>query len=137
MDLFNRLHRVMNFNCDGAANEENALLEMYFSEQNSFFNCTDTSLRIFCNPPYNRTKDFVAHAIKHKLNVCFLVPARTDTKWFQMLPFCFVYFIAGRLKFSGSDVSAPFPSCLIFLNSEPKIADLKYIAKINGTGGYF
>lgn len=43
-----------------------------------------------------------------------LVPARTDTEWFQPLfglPMCF---IAGRLKFSGADNGAPFPTMIAY-----------------------
>lgn len=44
-----------------------------------------------------------------------LIPARPDTQWFQPLfdyPLCFV---KGRLKFSGADTSAPFPSVIVYM----------------------
>lgn len=43
-----------------------------------------------------------------------LVPARTDTEWFQPLlglPMCFV---AGRLKFSDANNGAPFPTAIVY-----------------------
>lgn len=46
----------------------------------------------------------------------FLLPARTDTKWFHeaVLPNARqIRFIKGRLKFSGHTNSAPFPSMVV------------------------
>jgi site-specific DNA-methyltransferase (adenine-specific) len=44
-----------------------------------------------------------------------LLPARTDTKWFH--DYCKqakeIRFIKGRLKFSGSQNAAPFPSMIV------------------------
>jgi hypothetical protein len=72
------------------------------------------------NPPYGRNiKPFVAKAdleSKRGLNVVCLVPARTDTAWFQ--DYCLphdVTFIRGRLKFGNSKDAAPFPSALIVM----------------------
>ena len=50
-----------------------------------------------------------------------LVPARVDTRWFHD----YIYkkdnvsyeFIKGRLKFSGSKTSAPFPSMIVIFNN--------------------
>ena len=41
-----------------------------------------------------------------------LLPARTDTRWFQKYVYnkAFLWFVDGRLKFGGSATSAPFPS---------------------------
>lgn len=47
-----------------------------------------------------------------------LVPGRTDTRWFRAFrdyPRCF---IRGRLKFSGHQNSAPFPSVVMYLGSD-------------------
>jgi hypothetical protein len=47
-----------------------------------------------------------------------LVPGRVDTAWFQPLwdyPLCFV---RGRLRFSGADNSAPFPSVLAYFGPD-------------------
>lgn len=43
-----------------------------------------------------------------------LVPARTDTEWFEPLfglPMCFT---SGRLRFSGADNGAPFPTVIVY-----------------------
>jgi len=73
----------------------------------------------FCNPPYGREigkwieKGYL-ESRKGK-TVVFLLPSRTDTKWFQdyILPFAKeVRFIRGRLKFGSAKNSAPFPSLI-------------------------
>lgn len=71
----------------------------------------------FVNPPYNRITDWIKKGyeefLKGKL-VVFLIPSRTDTKWFHdyILPYAEIRFIKGRLKFSGHKNPAPFPSML-------------------------
>jgi hypothetical protein len=47
-----------------------------------------------------------------------LLPARTDTRWMARLrsfPRCF---LRGRLKFSGHENSAPFPSVVVALGCD-------------------
>lgn len=46
----------------------------------------------------------------------FLIPARTDTKWFHdiVLPNAAeIRFVKGRLKFGDAKNSAPFPSMIV------------------------
>lgn len=72
--------------------------------------------RIYMNPPYGR--EIVAWIEKlareyldgHVSEAVALVPARTDTAWFRALPDGLACFFSGRLAFSNSEVSAPFPS---------------------------
>lgn len=72
--------------------------------------------RVFCNPPYNRgITSFLERAIEADIAV-FLLPARTDTKWFHglVLPKANeIRFICGRLKFGNAVHSAPFPSMVV------------------------
>lgn len=73
----------------------------------------------FVNPPYSITSKFVDKAIQeNKLGkeVLFLIPARTDTKYFHKLldHNGKVFFIKGRLKF-GNAKTAPFPSIFVLL----------------------
>jgi site-specific DNA-methyltransferase (adenine-specific) len=44
-----------------------------------------------------------------------LIPARTDTKYWHdfVMKASEVYFVKGRLKFSNSTNSAPFPSAVV------------------------
>lgn len=76
--------------------------------------------RNYINPPYgkeisNWLLKGILESQKGKLCV-FLLPVRTDTKWFHnlVLPFAKeILFIKGRLKFGKSKNSAPFPSMVI------------------------
>jgi hypothetical protein len=47
-----------------------------------------------------------------------LVPARTDTQWWQRLRDYHVCFITGRLKFIGNTDPAPFPSAVFYLGGD-------------------
>ena len=82
----------------------------------------------FVNPPYDNILGFVIKAIeeskKGRVSV-FLVPSRTDTKWFHLLLnscYCEIIFIKGRLKFGGAKSYAPFPSLLITIY--PKVVTM-------------
>ncbi len=75
--------------------------------------------RVFCNPPYNNgIYRFLERGIEADVAV-FLLPARTDTKWFHdmVLPHAHeIRFIKGRLCFGDPDdlsKRAPFPSMLV------------------------
>jgi hypothetical protein len=72
--------------------------------------------RVFCNPPYGPgLGDWLKRGLEADLAV-FLVPARTDTKWFHeiVLPKAKeIRFIKGRLKFGDAVKGAPFPSMIV------------------------
>ena len=78
------------------------------------------NVRMFINPPYSGIKHWVDFAIKHhqkyKKEIVFLVPSRTDRKWFhKLLDYGVrITFVKGRLRFNESD-RAPFPSVYITL----------------------
>jgi hypothetical protein len=84
---------------------------------------------VYMNPPYG---DEISVWVARMVNAyedgeidgaIALLPARTDTAWFQPLldyPICFV---RGRLKFSGAENSAPFPSAVVYLGSDPQLFD--------------
>lgn len=82
--------------------------------------------RIWLNPPYGTVIETWAHRLIHQYDLDItseaitLLPARTDTEWFQPLfahPICFVQ---GRLRFSGASTGAPFPSALVYFGSNTR-----------------
>lgn len=84
--------------------------------------CNWTEKRVFCNPPYGpKLGDWLKRGLKADLAV-FLIPARTDTRWFHdiVLPHAKeIRFIRGRLKFGGAIKSAPFPSMVVVFGATP------------------
>jgi site-specific DNA-methyltransferase (adenine-specific) len=72
--------------------------------------------RVYVNPPYGRAiVPWIRKAVTEPVDeLLILVPARTDTAWFQPLWTFDMCFIRGRLRFSGHRDSAPFPSALAY-----------------------
>lgn len=75
--------------------------------------CSWAGKRVFCNPPYGgEIPKFLARAHEAEVAV-FLVPARTDTRWFHeiVLPTAReIRFIRGRLRSHKDDKTRwPFP----------------------------
>lgn len=70
--------------------------------------------RVYCNPPYGSVSKWLMKAREADIAV-FLLPARTDTKWFHdyALQADEIRFIKGRLKFGGAKFNAPFPSFVL------------------------
>ena len=93
--------------------------------------------RVFCNPPYSRAlmprwaKKFARSAPESTCAI-MLVPARTDTKWFQAVA-CLgpeLVFLQGRIQFEGGEHKAPFPSMLVVID-EARRANRWTSAKIS------
>jgi site-specific DNA-methyltransferase (adenine-specific) len=124
--LFNELHEEFAFTLDVAADESNHKCAWYFTEEQNGLDQDWSGGRVWCNPPYGRIiADFVKKGYdavrsgKCPLAV-YLVPARTDTKWFHEYVLTAVAegwaeirFVKGRIKFGDAKVGAPFPSIVI------------------------
>jgi hypothetical protein len=87
--------------------------------------------RVYMNPPYGREIDawvrkFVDSFREETMTEGIaLVPARVDTQWFRRFGQAPVCFVTGRLKFSGCNNSAPFPSAVFYLGgSSSRFADV-------------
>ena len=81
--------------------------------------CSWEARRVFCNPPYSGIRPFLERWREAELAV-YLIPARTDTKWFHeiVLPHASeIRFIRGRLRFGDAVNSAPFPSMVVVFGS--------------------
>lgn len=82
-----------------------------------------TGRRVFCNPPYGpKLSKWLQRGLEADLAV-FLIPARTDTRWFHEIVLRYakeIRFICGRLKFGEAINCAPFPSMVVvFRRSGP------------------
>jgi len=128
-DFFAKVSQEFNFTLDAAALQSSALCQNWFGPDHEDATKQDAFLLdwyknagggcIWLNPPYGQTiGQWVAKAHKEAMKgatVVCLVPARTDTAWFQ--DYCLPHetrFIRGRLKFGGSN-PAPFPSALVIM----------------------
>ena len=83
--------------------------------------CSWRGKRVFCNPPYGpKIRRFLERGLEADIAV-FLIPARTDTRWFHeiVLPLAKeIRFIKGRLTFGDAKHNAPFPSMIVVFESK-------------------
>lgn len=88
--------------------------------------------RVYMNPPYGRVISLWAEKLNtefirsHVIEAIALVPARTDTDWFRLFRDCAICFIDGRLRFSGMNNSAPFPSAAIYFGKDISKFDVAF-----------
>lgn len=81
--------------------------------------------RVYMNPPYGRTIGMWTTKLRDELRdgwtteAIALLPARVDTTWWHELAPPWVCFLRGRLRFSGYEQSAPFPSAACYFGPEP------------------
>lgn len=74
---------------------------------------------MFCNPPYSKISEWVKKAYRESFKpdtiIVLLIPARTDTKYFQEYIYhrAEIRFLKGRLHFNNSKNAAPFPSMIV------------------------
>ena len=82
--------------------------------------------RVYMNPPYGRTINQWTTKLADEITdgwtteAVALLPARVDTTWWHELAPPLVCFIRGRLRFSGYEQSAPFPSAAVYFGPSPE-----------------
>lgn len=120
-DLFDVLNAEFDFELDVCATSDNAKCERYFTQEDDGL-AQEWRGVCWMNPPYSETDEWIqkAHdAAKDGAIVVALVGSRTDTGWFHD---CHaraeVRFLRGRLRFEGSENSAPFPSVVMIFRPE-------------------
>ncbi len=123
MSLFCELNMEFHFTLDPCASIENRVCSRFITVKHNGLKSSWKGENVFMNPPYGREiGKWVEKAYKETLDtstlVVCLVPARTDTRWFQ--DYCMAHgeirYIRGRLKFTEHGVekeSAPFPSAIV------------------------
>lgn len=120
-DFFKKLNDEFHFTLDPCATKANAKCAHFFDKEADGLNQDWGGETVFCNPPYGRQatgkwlKKCYQESQKPGTVVVALVPARTDTKAFHdyVLGKAEMRFVRGRLKFGGSQNSAPFPSVVL------------------------
>ena len=117
-DIQNKLK--IKFDLDPCATKKNAKCKKFFTKEMDGLTKKWTG-NVFMNPPYGKEihlwvkKAYESVKSGDAKCVVGLLPARTDTRWFHeyMYQGGDVYFIRGRIKFSGHKNSAPFPSMIV------------------------
>jgi phage N-6-adenine-methyltransferase len=113
-DLFVCLDREFAFTLDVCASQKNAKCERFFDHEQDGLSQSWEGEVCWMNPPYGREIGrWVQKAYEENCTVVCLVPARTDTAWWQ--DYCMkgeIRFLRGRLRFGGKG-HAPFPSAIV------------------------
>lgn len=117
ISLFKDLNNEFHFNLDVCAEPETAKCDKYFTKSDDALKQEWNGV-CWMNPPYGRDcYKWIEKAYNESLRGCTvvcLVASRTDTKWFHEFAVKGeLRFIKGRLKFGGSNNSAPFPSLIV------------------------
>jgi phage N-6-adenine-methyltransferase len=131
-DFFDKINVEFGpFDLDPCATSKNAKAPKFFTKEQNGLRKKWRG-KVWMNPPYGREitawmkKAYIASLTTADIVVC-LVPARTDTKWWHDYAMKGkLRFVRGRLKFSGSKMSAPFPSAIVIFKS-PKTKKGKII----------
>lgn len=128
-DFFDNLDKEFHFTLDACALPENAKCQKYYTPEDDGL-LQPWSGVVWCNPPYSECAEWAKKCYEESRGgntVVFLVPSRTDTKWFHqyVYPYAEIRFVKGRLKFGNSKNSAPFPSmvCIFRPTSQTNIAE--------------
>jgi DNA N-6-adenine-methyltransferase (Dam) len=120
--LFAALDAEFHFTCDVCADVSNAKCAHYFRKEQDGLRQRWEGI-CFCSPPYGAEIPlWVQISFESALwgmTVVCLLPARTDTKWWQRfclpLPPQDIRFLSGRQRFSAKE-SAPFPSAVVIFS---------------------
>ena len=115
--FFARYDRVYRFTLDVCATSQNALCPNYFTKAQNGLLQAWAPERCWMNPPYSNVNAWMKKAYEESRDgalVVALLPSRTGTAWFHdWATKGRIEFLRGRLKFGGSDLNAPFESCVV------------------------
>lgn len=127
-EFFKALDARFRFTLDACATKKNHKCDKYYTKEEDGLAQDWGGERVWINPPYGREiSKWIQKAEEEarKVNtICvMLLPARTDTAWFHdhVLPEADVYFIRGRIRFSGNKSNAPFPSMIAVFDGRPRL----------------
>lgn len=116
-EFFDALNEEFGFDTDVCALPDNAKCQRYFTPEIDGLKQEWTGV-CWMNPPYGRAiGHWMRKAYESSLagaTVVCLVPARTDTAWWHDYAMRGeIRYVRGRLKFGGSQNSAPFPCAVV------------------------
>lgn len=121
------INRWGKFDLDAAASKQNTICKNFISQEMDALSTEWSGNNVWLNPPYGRSMPKFIRRAKEQVDagnvnrVVCLIACRTDTKIFQEVIFPYaseIFFIKGRISFSGQG-PANFASCyVVFDNSE-------------------
>lgn len=114
--FFDELHKEFNFTLDVCATEETAKCPRYFTQETDGLKQDWSGETCWMNPPYGRDiATWIRKAATSRATVVCLVPCRTDSRWWHqwIMQADEIRFIRGRLKFTGAEDGAQFPSAVV------------------------
>lgn len=116
--LFEALNAEFNFTLDPCCTKENAKCKKFFTKEDDGLAKDWGTNTVFMNPPYGKTigswMEKAFQSSRHGATVVALVPARTDTRWWQNYAMKGeIRLLKRRVKFGGGEFPAPFPSSLV------------------------
>jgi hypothetical protein len=110
--------------CSNSHDQPNVPAQQHFTSEDDGL-AQDWHGTVYLNPPYGRAIEAWVQKLLDEYSVgrttaaIALLPARTDTHWFRLLAEYPICFLDGRLRFSGYDSAAPFPSAAVYLGRDP------------------
>lgn len=116
--FFAALDREFGFTLDPCATPENATCLQFFTAEDDGLKQPWDGV-VFMNPPYGYK---IGHWVRKAYNesrygavVVALIPAKTETAWWHdyVMRAAEIRLIRGRMRFGGSSINAPFPSCVV------------------------
>lgn len=122
-DFFDKLNNQFRFTLDVCASEGNAKCARFFTRDDDGLSKSWEGIA-WMNPPYGRGIDqwmrkAYESARENGATVVCLVPARTDTRWWQNYASKGeVFFVPGRLKFGDAKANAPFPCAVVIFRPQ-------------------
>lgn len=107
------------FTLDPCATDENKVAGRWFTKADNGLIRSWEGETVFMNPPYSHTigrwiRKAYEESEKGALVVA-LIPVRSCTKWWHLyvMKAAEIRLIRGRMRFGGSTINAPFPSCVV------------------------
>ncbi|MCH8273724.1 MAG: adenine methyltransferase [Armatimonadetes bacterium] len=129
-DFFDYFDSLYHFDLDTCASKDNAKVARFFSIKDDGLaqawggGGSQKPTIAWMNPPYGKTiKLWIQKAYQEakcgSATVVSLIPARTDTAYWHdfVMKSTQIIFVRGRLRFSGSTNSAPFPSAVVIFEA--------------------
>lgn len=114
-DFYDKLDKVFHFTLDPCADDNNAKAPSYYTKADDGLSRSWDGERVFMNPPYGREiGEWVEKASKTVGLVVCLVPARTDTRWWQQFVIgggCGGLFRTGSAKVRLEPKLGTIPKC--------------------------